>query len=194
MKPLRSITAAFAAIVIAGCATAPKTRYYTVNMTPSGSVASRYHLEVERFRVAEALAKRSLLVKKSPTELEYYATDEWIASLDEIVAEKLESEFGSEANNRPVLAISGEILAFQQEDTPGGAIAHLKATIEFRPDSGRRYGDPLATKLYEIRVPASEPHPNAVVEALGRGLEQLAAAIAADANRIELPSETGQAK
>ena len=169
---------------ITGCASAPKARYYTVNMTPSAKQAGKHNIDVDRLRTAESLAKRNILVKKTATELEYYASDEWVASLGDIVREKLEAEFGEDVHARKTYLLDGEILSFQQEDTATGADAYIKLSISIREANGSRYEQPLFEHVYEARVTAGAATPVAVVEALGKGLEAIAADIVAEVNQL----------
>lgn len=110
-------------IAVAGCASGPATRYYTLDMKSSGGAKPAVNVSVDIFRVAEALARRNILIMKKPTQIEYYAVDEWAAGLEEIVAEKLNAEFGPRQDGRKTIVLSGAIHAFGQVDTPGGVEA-----------------------------------------------------------------------
>jgi uncharacterized lipoprotein YmbA len=176
------------AIAAIGCASAPQPRYYTLDMAPSGALASRYNVHVDRLRPHDALTRNEILIKKSSTEVEYYALDRWVQGLGELVTEKLNAEFGAKTNDRETLVVSGEILAFEQVDTPDGAESHIKLDLSIWPDGVSRYDKPLYSKTYETRVPTPRPTPGATVEALSRGLNALAAEIAADAGRLEIPA------
>jgi uncharacterized lipoprotein YmbA len=186
------VVAGCAALV--SCASTPKSHYYSLNMTPAQALPGKYNLDVDRLRTAEALTKHNLLARKSPTQLEYYASHEWIAAIDEIVTEKLEAEFGADQEGKATIAISGDILAFQQEDTENGADAYIKLTIEFRPAVSSRYANALLERTYENKVKAQNAEPNAIVVALGGALEQIAAKIVADANALVIPDNSGQTK
>jgi uncharacterized lipoprotein YmbA len=140
---------------------------------------------VERLRPAEPLARRELLIQKSPTEIEYYARDRWAADLGELVAQKLEAEFGPAPDGAKILVISGAILSFGQADLPGGgAEAHIKLKLAYRPAGVSRYVKPLLEKTHEVRFETKAATPAAVVKGLSEGLERVAADIAADASGL----------
>ncbi len=167
-----------------GCAHTPEPRYYTLNMTPSGTVHPDCNIEVDRLRPHDALTRTDILVKKSPTQIEYYALDRWAATLSELIPEKLQAEFGDPDPQRRTIAVSGTILAFEQVDRPDGADAHIKLELDLRNEGASRYDTPLLRKLYEVTLPANAAEPAAVVETLSKGLEEIAAEIAADAGAV----------
>ena len=178
---------AFLAVAVAalvGCASSPPPRYYTLNMEPSGGATVPCNIDVERLRPSEPLSRKEILIKTSPTEIEYYASHQWAANLGELVKEKLESEFGQDLDDRKTIVISGTILAFEQIDVPGGAEVHIKLEVEFRPEGAGRHEAPLAEKRYEIRARTQTTRPGDVVKALSHGLGQIAAEIADDVGRL----------
>lgn len=182
---IQAFVLAFAIAVTAfGCAGAPEPRFYTLDMTASGKASPSCNIEVERLRPHDALTRVDILVKKSSTQIEYYALDRWAASLSELVPEKLRSELGTRVAERPTLVVSGEILAFEQVDRANGADAHIKLDLTFREEGESRYSTPLFRKEYEEYIPAESAHPASVVQALSSGLETIAAAIADDASDL----------
>ena len=179
-----AVLCAIAGALAGGCASTPEPRFYTLDMTPSRTVALETNVEVERLRPHDALTRVDILVKKTPTQIEYYALDRWAASLSELVPEKLRAEFGTHNPAHQTVVVSGDILAFEQVDRDSGAEAHIKLDLSLRDEGTGRYDKPLLRKRYEIYVPANQAHPAAVVEALSKGLEALASEIAVDANTI----------
>lgn len=167
-----------------GCAHTPEPRYYTLNMTPSGTVHPDCNIEVDRLRPHDALTRTDILVKKSSTQIEYYALDRWAASLSELVPEKLQAEFGDPDPQRKTIVVSGTILAFEQVDRSDGADAHIKLELDLRNAGASRYDTPLLRKQYEATLSAGAAEPASVVEALSKGLEEIAAEIAADASTV----------
>jgi ABC-type uncharacterized transport system auxiliary subunit len=173
-----------ALLVAAGCATVKGVRYYTLDMKPTGATPSAVNLSVDYFRVAEALARRNLLIMKKPTQIEYYAVDQWAAGIEEIVAEKLNAEFGPKQDGRKAILVSGTILAFEQVDTPGGVDAYIKLSALFRDGDATRYDTPLLEKTYEIRQPASANNAPSVVLALSECLAKIAHEMVTDAGTL----------
>jgi ABC-type uncharacterized transport system auxiliary subunit len=168
--------------MIAGCASVTPMRYYTLDMTPSAEANPTLNLTVDRMRTAESLARKDIQIAITPTEIEYYAADQWAANLSELVREKLAAEFGPALEDRRTLLLSGLILSFGQVDLPaGGAEGHVRLRLEF---SEERYQPALLEKVYEARVPADTPSAPAVVHALSRCLEIIAAQIAEDAAEL----------
>jgi len=183
MKPILIVV--LTAIVAAGCVSTPAPRYYTLDMTPSGGATLKLNVEIESLRASEALARRNILIKKSPTEIEYYALDQWAAALSEIVGQKLEAEFGPFVEGRETLCVVGSILNFDHVDVADGVQAHARIEIEFRPEDASRYDKPLLKKTYDAVVPVEAGTAGAVVCGLSRCVEKIAADAAADANRLK---------
>lgn len=171
-------------LLMAGCKSAPPTKYYTLDMTPSGAIAPAVHLIVDRIVVGEALSRRDIMIKEGPTKIEYYATDQWAAGLDEMVRQKLEEEFGRAPSSQRTLVLTGEVLAFEQIDTPGGADAHVKLSVELRDEQTSRHDAPLLQKAYEARKKADTERPQDVVRALSQLVENIAAEIVKDAQAL----------
>jgi ABC-type uncharacterized transport system auxiliary subunit len=154
-------------------------------MTPSDSARpQRCNVEVDRLRCSGALTRGNILITVKPTRAEYYAVDQWLAPLHELVEEKLAAEFGPGREGRPTVAVRGSILAFQQVDVPGGAEAHIKLALLLTLDPATDEPARARKRIYEIRLPAAERTPSAVVEALSEGLERLAQRIAEDADAM----------
>jgi len=171
---------ALALLLVTGCKTAPPTKYYTLNMESSGQAQAPLNLSVDRIQVGETLSRRDIMVKQSPTQIEYYATDQWAAGLDELVSRKLQEEFGHPASGRPTLLLQGTVLAFEQIDVPGGADAHVRLAVDIRDETSSRHDPPLMTKVYTARKKADTEHPRDVVHALSQLLETIAREIVTD--------------
>jgi uncharacterized lipoprotein YmbA len=164
--------------LLAGCASVPAPHYYTLDMKPSGTARSGVNLAVQRIRVAEPLLRKDILVKKSPTEIEYYALAQWAANLDELVRDKLTAEFGPMQEGRKTLYLSARLLDFEQVDLPGGAEVHARLEVQFL---GSPNGAPLLAKTYDATSPASAPTAAAAVQALSQCIENIAKNVAQDA-------------
>jgi len=178
MKRLIAIIAL--AGLAAGCATSPIPSLYTLNMSPSANAGSPVNIAVTRLRVAESLHNKRILIKKSPTEIEYYAMAQWAASLDEILREKLAVEFGPVDPARETFVISGMLQAFEQVDMPSGDTARVKMDLQVRREGESQYSTPEIAKVYEVERPVSGTSAAGVVEALSACLEVLARDIVAD--------------
>lgn len=174
------VTIALLAGLVAGCATSPTPSLYTVDMTPSDGAGSPVNITLERLRVAESLHNKRLLIKTSPTEIEYYATAQWAASLDEILQEKFAAEFGPLKPGRTTYAVSGTLQAFEQVDMPSGNEAHVKIHLEVRPDGESQYSEPLINNVYDVSRPLNGGGPGDLVETLSACVEDIARAIVAD--------------
>ncbi len=171
-------------VALVGCTTTPAPRYYTLDMAPSGTVTPDCDFVVARIRATEPLARRDILVKKTPTEIEYYALEQWAADPGLLVSEKLAAELGHRPDAAKTIAVSGEVLAFEQVDRQSGVEAHLKLYLEFRTAEQRPLDEPAMKRTYELYLPVQTPPPAGVVLALSKGLEQIAAAVAADAAKL----------
>lgn len=173
-----------------GCLSTPDTRFYTLNMAPSGGTQpGSVHLDIVRVQTLESLARAEILIQTSPTQIEYYAEDTWSASLQELIAEKLRAELGEKKPGQQSVDLTLKVQAFQQVDIANGAEAWAKLTAEVRTPGASMYAVPLFERTYEAHVPASAPEPNAIVLALGICLEQIAAQLATDTQNLQLPQE-----
>ena len=187
LKPLSRLwaTCAFAALVLAGCVTkAPLPHFYTLDMTPSGRAvrAAECGVDTVSVRAADALNRPELLVKKSPIEIEYYAIERWAGALDELVQQKLDAEFAGTRDpfidDQALVSVEVEVLAFEQEDTASGARASAQLRVKMR--HGAQSAGPI---MYAAQRDVA-PNPSAVAAGLSRALEDIAEAIAQDANRL----------
>jgi len=169
----------------AGCASSPAHRYYTLDMRPADNEGPLYNIEIHRLRPSEALARNDILIQKTPTEIEYYAADRWAASVGELVREKLAVEFGRRQEAPATVAVSGDILAFEQVDHQDGAQVRVKLDLAFWFENVSARDAPALKKTYECVRPAPAPTPAAVAEGLSRALERIAEEIAADVNALE---------
>lgn len=163
-----------------GCASTPDPDFYTLDMSRSENVMPELNIDVQRIRSSEAVGREGIMILTSPTQIEYYALDRWVANVGEMVAEKLSTEFGAPKLGRDTVQLNGDVLRFGQVDTDTGADADIRLSIVATSSEGRRGQPPILDKIYEKRIPASSKTPAAVVEALSRGVEMLAIDIAAD--------------
>ncbi len=170
--------------LVAGCVSSGAPSLYTLNMTPSAQAGSPVNIEVGRLRIAEALQNKRILIKKSPTEIEYYAAAQWAASLDELLMEKLALEFGPNDTARDTFVVSGMLLAFEQIDSATGGDAHVRFAVEVRKEGTSHYSKPALSKTYDVRHAATSPTAAGVVESLSVCLEQVAREIVADVSAL----------
>jgi len=176
-------------LCLSACVSAPDTRFYTLDMNPSGTAKPGVHLNIVRVETLEPLAHAEILIQTSPTQIEYYAEDAWSASLQEIVKEKLRTELGEKQPGQSAFDLCVKVQAFQQVDTPTGAEAWAKLIAEVREEGASLYATPLFEYTYEARIPAATPEANAVVLALGDCLEQIAAQLATDTKDLQAPTK-----
>lgn len=178
---MKLVAGALGAALAAGCAvTAPEVRYYTLDMKPSGgAVPAACSIDIDRIKAADALTRGTILIKLSPTRAEYYASDQWLSRVDEQVTEKLKAEFGPPKEGRPTVVLNGLLVACEQIDLPDGAEGRVRLDVTF--SRAAPHALTLAKRSYEARERASSADPDAVVAALSRAVERIAASIAADA-------------
>lgn len=173
-----------ALIALSACASTPDINYFTLDMRPSGTIESGLGFVVERFSTTEPLQGRQILIQSSPTRIEYYATDRWSSGIGELVQRKLAAELGPAVEGRRTLVVSGRVVAFEQVDEGSGAIGHVTLEVTIRDAQQKRYEEPLIEKTYEATSAAAAANPDAIVVALSRATEAIAAQIATDASRL----------
>jgi uncharacterized lipoprotein YmbA len=168
-------------LVLVSCASAPDLDYYTLDMSSSGKAASNIDLEVGRFVVSQEIDRAQIVIQQSPTRIQFYATDRWASGLGEMVQRKLAAEFGPVVGGRRSLIVSGRVVALEQVDSPSGPQALARLEIAIRDGGAKHYEAPLLEKTYEARRAADANSVDAVVQALSRAIEAIAAEIATDA-------------
>jgi ABC-type uncharacterized transport system auxiliary subunit len=168
-------------VIVVGCASTPNLDYYTVDMNPSGKAVSDLNLEVGHFATAEKLDRTQIVIQQTPTRIDYYSNERWAASVGEMVEHKLIAEFGPEAEGRRGMIVSGRITAFEQVDASSGPQARVRLEVAIREAGAKRYETPLLEKTYEASRAADSNNVDAVVQALSRAIEAIAAEIAEDA-------------
>jgi len=168
-------------LVLSSCASTPDLDYYTLDMSPSGTVETDLNLEVTRFGISERIDRTQIVIRKSPTRIDYYSKDRWASSLGELVERKLAIEFGPAMDGHRTLRVSGRVIALEQVDSPSGPHALAKLEVAIREREAKGYEPPLLEKTYEATQAADSNSVDAVVQALSRAVEAIAAEIAADA-------------
>jgi len=174
-----SMIAIFAFLL--SCASTPDLNYYTLDMRASRSGDGTVNLEVGRFTVSEKLDRHQIVIQQSPTRLGYYAKDRWAASIGEMVEQKLATEFSGVDPEQRSLIVEGRIVAFEQVDAATGPVARVGVEIVMRDGGAMRYEPPLLEKTYKVERTAESNSVDAVVQALSRAVEEIAAEIATDA-------------
>jgi len=168
-------------VLLISCASGPTLNYYTVDMTASDATDGTVNLVVDRFTVSEKLDRHQIVIQQSPTRVSYYATDRWASSVGEMVEHKLTAEFGPVDADQRSLIVEGNVVAFEQIDSAAGPVARVGFEITIRDGDSKRYETPLLEKSYEVEQPASDNSVDAMVQALSRAVEEIAAQIAEDA-------------
>jgi uncharacterized lipoprotein YmbA len=167
--------------VLAGCTSAPELDHYTLSVDRSGEARPTLNFEVERLATTGVLAGDRILIRASQTRIEHFKTARWAGGLGELVQQKLATELGPASPGRRTVLVSGTVLACGQLDTPAGPLAELRLEIELRDPARRRFEAPLLRRTYQATTPVAGASVEALVEALSRSAEEIAAAIAADA-------------
>ncbi len=170
-------------VCLAGCVSVPQSNYYTLDMRSSGQIDAHFVLDSVRIRPGEAVSRREIMIRTSPTEIEYYATQLWAADLGEQLSEKLKAEFGPALTPSLAVTIDGDLLAFEQVDTADGADARVKLDLRVTLDPGDDGERRSFSKIYETIVTAGTQEASAVVKALSQGLESIAVELAEDLAR-----------
>lgn len=180
----RSIPIVVLLVVLASCASAPKLETYTIDVTPSERIHADVGLEVVAFVVAEKLASSRILIQESPTKIDTYATARWVSGIGGMVEQKLTAEFGRAGGGEPAMVVSGTVTAFEQVGDSAGAMGRVRLEIEIREAGSNRSEAPLLAKNYAATRVADGNNADAVVRALSRALEDIAAEISVDAAKL----------
>lgn len=178
----RLIACAALALVVAvsGCAST-LTKYYTLDMRPSPEAAAN-GIAFRHVTISDSLASMGLAIQSGPTTMEYYEGAQWSGSLEDIVREKFQAEFGAVSVAQATHLLDGSVVAFTQRDIEGGgAEAFAKMELSLRDAGESRYATPVMAKTYEAVEPMDAATPEALTMALSRCVERIAAMARADA-------------
>ncbi len=190
MALTKIITPILLMALLAGCASAPP-KYYSLDMRPHNTTAPGTAIQVDHITIADILASQNIFIQKSPTQIEYYAVDQWAANLSDLLQEKLSVELGEPTNTGDTLLLTGTLQAFGQKDTAWhkdtvtAASAIVKLHIQLRAPDASRNSPPLLDKTYTCEHPATEPGAPAIVEALSRCVESIATELRNDARQLQ---------
>ncbi len=167
--------------LLSGCASAPQYRYYTIDMTPRAELTPPVRIEGVRISINQALQRPEIMIRTSPTQVEYYAIDRWASGLEEQIAGKINTEFASASSDLQPFNITATLMAFEQVDTPAGPEVLVKLDANIQPSFDATGQEPIfLRKLYVVTRPAAAPGAAAAVEALSRATEAIASEMAAD--------------
>lgn len=173
-------TAVAAVLLAAGCASTP-VRYLTLDMTPSGSGGAA--VQIAEIELSDALRRPELLVQARETEIEYYSDAHWVSSLSELVAEKLEAEFGAPSADAEPVRLELKLWQFGEDETADPRCGRVKLSVAaWNPGASLR-DDPDWSKAYEACTPVEGADVSDVAAALSGSLEEIALQIRTDVER-----------
>lgn len=171
--------------VLTGCASSvPQYRYYTIDMGNGTQMEPPVRVSAVNIRVNEALTRPEILVRTSPTQVEYYALDRWASGLEEQIAEKLKTEFAGASADKPRCEIRGRLMAFEQIDSAAGSEVRIKLDMEVDQNSPVTDRMIYWRKLYTVSRPMDGDGAAAAVDALSRATEEMAEQLAADLAQV----------
>ncbi len=188
--PFLPLLASILAAGLTGCVSAPKVSYYTLDMTPSGRGPHDVNVQVRDIQAVQGLNRPQIMIQTAPTEVDYYATADWVADVGELVRRKLAADLGPPVAGRPTVVVSGTLLDFEEVDR-GDATA-ARATLHLvvrRADAA--FGPPLVDKVYEVTRTVGTRTPGAVVAVLSECVDAIAAELVADLGQVSLPASAG---
>ena len=176
--------AAVALVVLTSCVSTPELALHTLDLRPSTGLVTEVNLEVGRFTVVQRLDRPQILIQESPTRVTAYAENRWAGNLGEMVSTKLTAEFGQPVAGRRTLKVAGRVTGFEQLDGAGSPRGRVRLDVEIRDRETRAFEAPLWAASYESVQSANGGGVDAVVRALSRAVEEIAADIAADAEKL----------
>lgn len=94
-------------LICAGCASTPKTRYYTLRVPPppgARNPKTHFVLQVERFEASDVLRDNRIIYYTSPTELNFYQYHRWSSDPGELLTELAMNYFAETGLFRQVYA------------------------------------------------------------------------------------------
>jgi ABC-type uncharacterized transport system auxiliary subunit len=200
-----------AALLIAGCATAPAKRYYTLNYLPSPMqdrmrpTPYPFTVRVRDFTIEEAYARPQIVYRRSPFELEYYFYRVWAVKptrmfTDLVQKHLLASELVTavvrryDEGNQPQYELSGMIEAIEEYDSEETWFAHLALHLSLTRVSDGRV---LYSRRFDNRKRVFQNQPEFVIKEMSAIMEYVMNQVTHDldgvfASELNLGSTQGQ--
>jgi uncharacterized lipoprotein YmbA len=169
-----------ALLALQGCVSSTLYTSYTLDMAPSAT-AGAGRLAVGRITLSDTLAAAAMPIRTGPTTLDYYSASQWAGSLEDLLREKFQTEFGGTVATGDMKVMDAHVLAFEQVDISAtSAAAHAKIEVQVRTANSSRYAQPLFARVYDVTLPMERPGAEALAASLSRCVEQIAAQLQSD--------------
>ena len=165
-------------LLLCACASAPDVRYYQLPVkpaAPSAGATATKTLYFEPVQVASFLNGRGLVLQLTPVEL--------VMARQHLWAEPLEQQLQRQLRDRVLAQAPGYAAVLQPDSNTVRVTLQLDA-FHGQPDGYAIVGGHFAlskqpAQAFSIRVPLADDGYPALVSALGQGVQQLSARIAA---------------
>jgi hypothetical protein len=164
-------------------------RYYTLAVPGAPSVRLPGPLEVGPFGSDPPYATARLAYRTSPWRLDYYVYHRWAGDPRTLVANAVRDYLGpAAATSGPPLVVTGHLRRLEERELDGRREAAVALDLTVRQDARVRLSGSWAeTEPIEDRGP--EAAVAALSRALGRLLDQVAAALAGGMGGAQIPSQ-----
>lgn len=184
-----TIVPTIAILIMLGCGSVPKVRYYTLGDVASaaraGGDTTRPLLRVERLSVAQPYDGRRIVYRPAPNEVAFWDFRQWAGPPSKMitsrVAELLDrSGLFEDIDTFPYswkdadLVLKGAVLAFEEVDRENEWYGRIKLFLELR---SRETGRTLWSSKIEVEKKASGRNPEALVLALSEALDEAVARV-----------------
>jgi ABC-type uncharacterized transport system auxiliary subunit len=182
---LARVLCATALLAACGCASVPKTHFYTLaNVAPSvtaGADSAGPLIRIERLAVAEPYAGRRIVYRPKPMEVAFWELRRWAEPPDKMITAAVAARLAASGMFRGVdtfpyswdeadLILRGAVLAFEEVDRGDEWYGHVKLFFELIDAGSRRT---LWSSKMEAEKKAAARTPDALVEALTAALDEI---------------------
>ena len=144
----RPILAIATLALVAGCATTPENRYYTLSAEPGAASAHDRRVTVAKVRLPGMMDRSQLVVRTGPQTVDIREFDRWAEPLDQLVPRILAQDLASRTS-RPNLALPERHLfvaidEFSADDAGAVLLVGRWWTLEPGEDAVQRQERPFA--------------------------------------------------
>lgn len=185
------VVTALILVFLMGCASSPKTNFYTLNVIPASTDRTRisFPVQVAAVHLPPSLDRREMVRLSSENQVEIMDTDRWSAALDEMVRNVLSQDLAARLPEGTVI--------LPQAPAPRNTAKLVVAIAQFGPDANGNVrldgswtllaaGAESPASKRDVQISAGPaPTADATAAAMSRALSELANDIAAGLARSE---------
>lgn len=179
----KKIITALLVVHVLGCGGPPATRYYVLHLNSKPSApASQISVGISEFNIEPVFANYKIAYRESPYQIQFYHYHQWAADPARIVQDGIMDFLTQSGKFKRVvrlpsrenvdIAVGGHIHKLEEWDESDRWYGIVEMEFEL---TDRRSDQPIWKGSMSRKIPADNKDPLAVVRALSRATEEIAA-------------------